>query len=153
MENVTVHRNRMAIAILSLVGLFVAFYLYAHAAGWMGALQCGLSDCDTVQSSSHARLGPVPVPLIGLVGYAFLLGLALVGLQPSCAGSSWIARLLFLGAAAGWGYSAYLTYLEAWVIRAWCQYCVASAIIMTLILAASLPEVRRSFGEARRTRP
>lgn len=146
-------KNRMAVAVLSLVGLFVAAYLGAHAAGWMGALQCGLSECDTVQASPYARVGPVPVPVIGIVGYALLFGLSMAGLQPRLAASRWIARLLFLGALLGTAFSAYLTYLEAWVIKAWCQYCVASAIIMAVILVASLPEARRGFRRAPQTHP
>jgi uncharacterized membrane protein len=43
-------------------------------------------------------------------------------------------------------FSAYLTYLEAFVIHAWCQYCVISAILITLIFFASLPEVARIRG-------
>ena len=47
------------------------------------------------------------------------------------------------GSLGGGLFSAYLTYLEAFVIEAWCQYCVISAIIITLIFFASLPEVAR----------
>lgn len=143
----------MATAALSLLGLLVAFYLYAHAAGWMGVLQCGVGDCAAVQASQYATVGPVPVPLIGVLGYALLLALALAGLQPRFGGSRFVARALMAGSLLGFVFSAYLTYLEAWVIKAWCQYCVASAIIMTLILAASVPEARRSFARTPRTRP
>ena len=146
-------RNRMAVAVLSLLGLFVALYLYAHAAGWMGPLQCGLSECDTVQASRYAKVGALPVPLIGLLGYALLLGFSLGGLQPRFGRTRIVARVLFCASVLGFGFSAYLTYVEAWVLRAWCQYCVASAIIMTLIFIASLPEFRRGFRRARQTHP
>ena len=46
-------------------------------------------------------------------------------------------------ATIGVAYSAFLTYLEAAVIRAWCLWCVVSALLMTLIFLASLPELRR----------
>ena len=42
--------------------------------------------------------------------------------------------------------AVYLTYLEAAVFRAWCQYCVASAIIITLIFFTTLPEIGRLRG-------
>ena len=59
------------------------------------------------------------------------------------AGSRAIAFLLFAGALLGVLFSAYLTYLEAMVIQAWCRYCVASAILITVIFVATLPEVKR----------
>jgi uncharacterized membrane protein len=51
-----------------------------------------------------------------------------------------------VGSLGGGLFSAYLTYLEAFVIQAWCQYCVASAIIIALIFVASIPEVARLRG-------
>ena len=138
----------MAIALLALVGLFVAIYLFAHSIGLTGPIVCGVGDCATVQASEYAYVGPVPVSGIGLAGYASLLGLALLGIQPARMGSVWIARLLALGAAFGAGFSAYLTYLEAAVIQAWCQWCVISAILMGLVFIASLPEWRRFGGRA-----
>ncbi len=139
-------QNRMAIAVLSLVGLFVAFYLTAHAFGWTGPLRCGIGECETVQASKWAKLGPVPVALIGLIGYVALLTLAFLGLQPGRRRSRPIGAFLVLGAAIGFGFSAWLTYLEAFVIHAWCQWCVTSAILMTLIFAAALPELGRTGG-------
>ena len=135
--------NRMAIAVLSLVGLFVAFYLTAHAFGWTGPLKCGIGECETVQASRWAHLGPVPVALIGFLGYVALLVLSVVGLQPGRRASRGIGMLLLLGAAFGVLFSGWLTYIEAFVIHAWCQWCVTSAILILLIFLAALPELRR----------
>ncbi|MGD8361941.1 MAG: hypothetical protein PVJ04_10995 [Gemmatimonadota bacterium] len=41
-----------------------------------------------------------------------------------------------------------MTYLEAYVIHAWCQWCVSSAIIMALAFLVSLPELRRTRGDS-----
>ncbi len=133
----------MVIAVLSLVGVFVAIYLFAHSLGLTGPIVCGVGDCATVQASQYAWVGPIPVSGIGLAGYVALLVLAMVGLQPKGIRSPWVARLLALGAAFGVAFSGYLTYLEAAVINAWCQWCVISAILMTVIFLASLPEWRR----------
>ena len=135
--------NRMVIAVLALGGFFVALYLFAHNLGLTGPIVCGVGDCATVQSSEYAMIGPVPVSAIGLFGYVVLLVLAFVGIQPGRRDSKMIGGLLLAGSAGGTLFSAYLTYLEAAVIHAWCQYCVASAIIITLIFFASLPEVSR----------
>ena len=139
-------RNRMAVAILSLVGAFLAFYLLAANLGWTPPVPCGTGDCATVQSSEYARVGPVPVSGIGLAGYVALLALALAGLQHRLSRSRLIPFLLFGGALLGVLFSGYLTYLEAAVIKAWCRYCVASAIIITIVFAATLPELKRIRG-------
>ena len=135
--------NRMVIAILSLIGLFVALYLWAHNEGLTGPIVCGVSDCATVQSSEYAMIGPVPVPAIGVVGYLALMSLSFTGIQPNYRTSRVIGGLMLVGATGGVLFSGYLTYLEAAVIGAWCQYCIGSAIIITLILVATLPEVAR----------
>lgn len=135
--------NRMAIALLSLIGLFIAFYLMAHSLGWTGPLVCGIGECETVQSSPYAKIGPVPVSVLGFAGYAMLLGVSILGIQPGFRASRSVGVALVGGSTVALAYSAYLTYLEARVIHAWCQWCVTSAIIITLIFLASLPEVSR----------
>jgi uncharacterized membrane protein len=135
--------NRMVVAVLALGGFFVALYLFAHNLGLSGPIVCGVGDCATVQSSQYATLGPIPVSFIGVLGYVVLLALAFVGLRPDHRESRMIGGLLLAGSLGGGLFSAYLTYLEAFVIEAWCQYCVISAIIITLIFFASLPEVAR----------
>ncbi len=133
----------MAIALLSMAGLFVALYLLAHSLGFTGPLICGIGECDTVQSSKWARVGPVPVSALGVGGYLMLLGVSLWGLQPSAVQSRTVSWLLLGLSAVALAYSAWLTWLEAFVIRAWCQWCVISAILVTLIFLAALPELKR----------
>jgi len=138
--------NRMVIALLALIGLFVALYLWAHNAGLLGEIVCGVGDCATVQASEFAHIGPVPVSSIGVFGYMVLIALGFVGLRPGHRDSALIGGLLLAGSASGVAFSAWLTYLEAFVIHAWCQYCVISAILITLIFFASLPELARLRG-------
>ncbi len=138
--------NRMWIAALSLVGAFLALYLVAYNLGWTAPPPCGSGDCGTVQASRYAWVGPVPVSAIGLGGYLALFALSLLGLQGAFAGSRALAALLFCGALFGLIFSAYLTYLEAAVIQAWCRYCVASAVLITVVFLAALPEFKRMKG-------
>lgn len=139
-------RNRMAVAVLALVGLFVALYLLAHSVGLI-PLVCGVGSCETVQASPYARVSGIPVPLLGVGGYVALLGVALYGLRPDRQGRKGPGLVLFGLGLIGVSYSGYLTYLEANVIHAWCLWCVASACLMTLIFLFSLPELFRS-GDA-----
>jgi len=138
--------NRMAVAVLSLVGLMVSLYLLTHSLGLVPQLACGVGDCGAVQASPYAWVGPIPVSGIGAVGYVILLAVALMGLQPRYADSTRVPLLLLGGTALGVAFSAYLTYLEAAVIHAWCQWCVISAILITLCFLAALPELKRLGG-------
>jgi uncharacterized membrane protein len=135
--------NRMAIAVLSLVGFFVAFYLLAHHLGWVGSLICGVGDCAAVQASKWSSVGPVPTSAIGMVGYVALMVVSIVGLQPAHRTAAWVGRSLLVFSALALAYSVFLTYLEAFVIHAWCQWCVISAVLIVVIFAASLVEIPR----------
>lgn len=135
--------NRMIIAVLALFGLLVAAYMALYKFGVIGTLACGAGSCEQVQASKWAVFWGVPVPLIGLLGYAAIMGSALIGLQPRWFNSKRLANVIFILATAGFVYSLYLSFLEQFVIRAWCRYCIASAVIATLIWIFSLAELPR----------
>ncbi len=140
---------RQGIAGLSLAGLFVALYLYLYKVGMIGTVACGTGGCETVQFSPQARLLGVEVSLIGVVGYAVLLGLALLALQPQHAGSgSWPVKLLWYLSGGAVLFTLYLTYLELFVIHAICRWCVVSAVIIVLIFILSLRDRRRAVSPA-----
>ena len=136
--------RRMAVALLSIAGLFVATYLYLYKVGVIGTLVCGTGSCETVQLSPQSRFLGVEVALIGVVGYAGLLLLALLALHPRFAGRSWPLLLLVVSAAVAVGFTAYLKYLEFFVIHAVCRWCVASAVIIVAIFGLTLAEYRRA---------
>ena len=140
--------NRMILALLALLGFLVSLYMLAYAMGFTGPVICGIGNCEAVQNSPYARIGPVPVAALGVLGYLGLLILSFMGLQPSSRAFRRLPLGLLGGGIAGLAFSAYLTYLEAFVIHAWCQWCVSSAIIMALAFLASLPELRR-IGESK----
>jgi uncharacterized membrane protein len=127
-----VSRRTAATAILAALGLGVAGYLtIVHYAG--AEPVCGLSGaCGTVQSSRYASLAGVPVALIGLVGYAAIL----VSLAVARGEAGRLARVGMT--AVGAAFSGYLTYLELFVIDAICQWCVASAVLMTALFAVAV---------------
>jgi uncharacterized membrane protein len=134
--------SRMAIAILSLVGLVISTYLSLYKLGYLGFIQCTTGGCDTVQSSPYAYFLGRPVALWGVGAYVTLLVLALVGIQPRWMHERWVALALFSVSAIGVAFTAYLTYLEAYVIHAWCQWCLVSAALVTLIFLSSIPGLR-----------
>jgi uncharacterized membrane protein len=134
---------RMSAALLSLLGLFLSAYLYLYKIGRIGTLACGWGDCETVQHSSWSRFGGIEVSLIGLVGYAGLLAVSLAALRPGMAPQRWPATLLAVLAGIGVVFTAYLTYLELFVIEAICRWCVGSAAIIVAILLAAVLDLRR----------
>jgi uncharacterized membrane protein len=126
----------MVAATFGLVGLLVSLYLWLWKMGALGALACGDGGCETVQLSPYAYVFGVPVALLGVVGYLAILVVALAGLQPRFAAARWPTDLLLALATAGVAFSAYLIYLEAAVIHAWCRWCLGSAGIIVAILVA-----------------
>jgi len=137
-------KYRMAGALLSLLGLLLATYLYLYKIGKIGTLACGTGSCETVQLSPYSRFLGLEVAMIGICGYGLLLILGLLGLQASPGRRSWVGRLLLVGSGLGLVFTCYLTYLELFLIEAICRWCVASAVIITLIFVASLLDWRAS---------
>ena len=112
------------------VGLAIATYLtVAHYAG--GTPVCAIAHgCAVVQKSSYSQLGGVPVALLGLLGYVAILA--------SLAGNGERARTATAGLAfAGFGFSAWLTYVEVAELQAICIWCVGSALCMTVLAGLS----------------
>jgi uncharacterized membrane protein len=99
-----------------------------------------------VQQSAWSRVAGIEVSLIGILGYAALLGVGLLGLQTRLAGRRWPAVLLTVLASGGVVFTGYLTYLELFVIHAVCRWCVGSAVIISSILVVSLLDLRQSAG-------
>jgi len=136
----------MGIAMLSLAGLFIAIYMYLYKIGKIGSLICGTGGCETVQLSPQARFLGMEVALLGVIGYAAMLLLALLALQPRFAGRAWPSRLLAILAGGAVLFTAYLTYLELFVIHAICRWCVGSAVIIVSVLALAILGQRPSAG-------
>lgn len=122
---------RATLGVLATVGFSISLYLaWIHAAGAEPTCVAGGDGCRTVQASRYAAVLGIPVPMLGLAGYAGLL------LAASLRGGAG-AYLGLLVALSGTLFSAYLTYLEIFVIGAVCQWCVASAAIMAAALVCA----------------
>jgi len=138
----------MAIAVLALLGVIDAAYLSLYKLGIIGGITCRVGSCQQVQNSPQSVLFGIPVSVLGLGAYVALLALALVGVQPRFAADRRIAVAITAISGVGMLFSAYLTYVEARVIYMWCQYCVISAILITLIFLLSLAGLGRAPAAA-----
>ena len=131
---------RRAMIVLTLVGIGIASYLtYVHYKGLSPI--CALNQgCEKVQSSRYAKVGGVPVPLIGLIGYlAIFVSLMVRGELARLA-----TAVMTIG---GFAFSVYLTSLELFQIHAICQWCVGSAIVMTSLAVLATIRVLRAPGD------
>ena len=134
--------HRMVTAALSLIGFFVALYLWLWKLGLMGPLVCTTGGCETVQLSEYSVFFGVPVALWGVLGFTSLFVVSLVGLQQRWMEKRGPRVSLAVLSAIGVGFVGYLTYLEAAVIHAWCQWCIVCAILVTGIFLISLFALR-----------
>jgi len=129
--------RRQAIVLLALVGLLVATYLWLYKIGVIGG-------CEAVQTSRYAELLGTPVAFYGVAGYAVLLVLGLAALRPARAGDRRLAVLVAALATAGFAFTLYLTSVELFVLHAICRWCVASAVIMTVIWVLAVAGLRHT---------
>ena len=116
---------------LATFGVGVATYIaIADSGGGSPVCIAGGHGCQTVAESAYSHLAGINIAIFGILGYVLLLGCALLrGDPPRMAG--------FAVSLVGFGYSLYLTYLELFTIDAICQWCVASAVLMTLLFATN----------------
>jgi uncharacterized membrane protein len=125
------------VLVLSLAGIGASGYL-TYTRWFDKSVACaGFHSCNAVAESSYSHMGPIPVALLGLLGYAALLAVAAFWLRVGDRWGDWPLLLIWGMALGGAAYSAYLTYLELFVIDAVCIWCVAQAVIMLGILLIS----------------
>ena len=137
-----VDRRLWLMRLLALAGIGVSGYLtWAHLANQ--SVACGQSQgCDIVQQSVYSEIAGIPIALFGLLAYLALFILTLLrGYGPESF-EGYIPLAIFGISLIGVLYSAYLTYLELFVIYAICRWCVSSAVIITVIFLLSLPDLK-----------
>ncbi|MBZ5629099.1 MAG: thioredoxin domain-containing protein [Acidobacteriia bacterium] len=135
---------------LTLLGLFDSLYLLWVYASPSHAMVCLGSGCDEIRASRFAQIAGVPTPLFGVAMYGVLA--LLVFVEPLFSRAGWLRRFTTAIAGAGVVVSAALTVIEAFVIHAWCAWCVVQAIAVTLIFILSLTLLRARFDDRSQAR-
>jgi uncharacterized membrane protein len=133
---------------LSVAGLGVSSYLtYTHWADT--SIACGgLGNCDVVNDSEYAEIAGIYVGFLGALFYLALIATALAWLWWRPSGLAWPVLAFWGLSVGGILYSAYLTYVELFVLDAICVYCVASAaIILAAFLISTAWVVREAQAE------
>jgi uncharacterized membrane protein len=135
---VTEARLRGVALVLSVLGIGVAGYLtFIHFFGLEAVCLGGGGGCERVQSSDQSKLLGIPVAVLGLGAYLVLTAANLARTET--------ARIVAaLTALVGFGFSAYLTYQSIAVIDATCQWCLASAGLMTGLAVVCVARLLRA---------
>jgi uncharacterized membrane protein len=141
-------RRDFIVAALAVAGFAISAYLtFTKLTGATAAFCEAGTGCDIVQASRYATFLWAPTPAWGALLYAALAALALVGLTPV----RWLWA--FVLATAATAFSAYLTWIAAFELRALCPWCLTAAAIAVLSLVALLLTRPSATGRRAPTRP
>lgn len=134
------------IAILAVLGIVVSSVSLQHHYAKSKTSYCDFGEsfnCDLVNRSQYSSLAGIPVALIGIAGYATLLALATLYRE-----KAETPGMLLLASAVGLSFALYLTYVEGFILQAWCILCLTSmtTIFLITVLSAALltHSIRRS---------
>ena len=131
---VTDRALRGMVAALAILGVAVAGYItysrFAHV-----SITCTSGGCETVQASRYSELAGIPVSVLGLAAYAFILGTALFASELARAAGATVAVASAL-------FASYLVYVQIAVIGAVCDWCLASDVLIALLAFACVERLR-----------
>ena len=133
------------IALVSLIGLGDAIYLTVQDLTGQNLRCTIISGCAEVLGSKYAHIGSIPLATVGAAAYFGVFSLAILAIF----GYSFARPLLTILVAVMFLTTLWLLYLQAFVIRHFCQYCLLSAAVttvLTVIIFASGIVRRRSVG-------
>ncbi|PIT91249.1 vitamin K epoxide reductase [Candidatus Kaiserbacteria bacterium CG10_big_fil_rev_8_21_14_0_10_49_17] len=130
------HSRVLSVIALATFGIIDAGYLsWARFTG--SSLSCNiLNGCNVVAASPESVLfGIMPLSYLGLL---FYIGIFALGVLLLVQDAKLFRVLLVLATLGGFLASVYFTYLQAFVINAFCIYCLTSAVLSTLLFGFSI---------------
>ena len=122
---------RYLLLILALLGVIAASLALREHYREYGDAPCDINehwDCGVVNHSHFAMLGPMPVAVVGILGYLLMGALAFFRSY----------RLLLVPTFAGLAFSLYLANIEKNILGVWCIYCVISLGVISLMSLLTL---------------
>jgi len=119
--------------VIAVIGLGIATFLtILHYGRITVPCAAGGNPCEVVQTSIYSHVLGIPVALLGLIGYVGVLATLL-------APDSELSRAGTLGVTLfGFVFSGYLTYREVFTLKAICEWCVSSAVLMTVLFVLAV---------------
>jgi len=138
---------KKALIVLASIGLLNAIYLTWIKLANQVAQCAGIGDCEAVNSSPYSEIGGIPIALLGTSAFFVILLVLLFEERNEILrenGPLLVVAISLVGVL----YSLYLTYIEIYVIKAICPYCVLSALILVALLILSWQRLRAQWGQA-----
>jgi uncharacterized membrane protein len=131
--------------LLASIGAAVSGYLtYVHYN--LDALVCAGGGCEIVQMSKYSEIMGIPIAAMGTLVFLGLIGLIVV--RERVEEYAYLANsAIMVLLVSSLIYFAYLTYLEANVIHAWCQWCVVTAITTLILFIVEAIRMRDDFRD------
>lgn len=130
-------RLSLCIAILAVLGITVSSVSLDHHYRKSKTTYCDFGqsfNCDLVNRSEYSTVAGIPVALIGILGYATLLAFATFYRE-----KAETPAILVLASLGGLAFALYLTYVEKYILYAWCILCLSSlAVIFTITVLSVL---------------
>ena len=132
--------------LLTVIGLLVSVYMTIYKITSNDNMCIGSGACKTVNESRYSEVTiagvRIPVAVLGVVGYAAILGVLLFEQRVNFLQQN--GSLVFVGLSLmGFLFTLYLVYVEIALLKAFCPFCVTSQIAMTLIFILSVIRVVR----------
>ncbi|MFA5127122.1 MAG: vitamin K epoxide reductase family protein [Patescibacteria group bacterium] len=127
------------IAAIGLIGFMDAVYLTSKY--FTGTISCSIiRGCQEVLGSQYSHLGPIPLAAFGVAFYLTVLLASLIFIK-----YRWSLAKIFLQVSAplAFIFSLWLTYIQIFLIRSLCQYCLLSALTSTILFILSLYIIKK----------
>jgi len=128
--------------VLTIIGLLVSIYMTIYKLTDNDSMCIGNGGCSVVNSSKYSEVNGIPVAVVGIIGYATILGVLWLERKPGFFKSNG-TLMLFGITLIGFLFTVWLIYVEIALIKALCPFCLTSQIVMTFIFILSVVRVVR----------
>ncbi|HIE24570.1 MAG TPA: vitamin K epoxide reductase family protein [Anaerolineales bacterium] len=129
--------------IAAIIGLLDAVYLTWIKLSHNETLCApGLGDCFTVNTSRYSEIFGIPIAILGMATYLAIIGILFFEKRVDFLKENGLLALFGIS-LVGVLYSIYLSYLEEFVLHAWCPYCILSAIVISIIFVISIVRIKK----------
>lgn len=144
------HWLSVSILVVAFLGFIDASFLTAEHYSEMTPPCFIVQGCDVVTTSSYSKILGIPVSLLGALFYVsiLILGIYYVDKKKSVA-----LTLIHLATSAGFLMSLWFVYVQAFILKSWCLYCLFSAGTSTVLFVLGAIAFYRKWPEQTETTP
>ncbi|NJC98914.1 MAG: hypothetical protein C3F07_20160 [Anaerolineales bacterium] len=135
-------RLTQIITALAIVGLLVSIYMTIYKVTSNDNMCIGSKDCSVVNASKYSEVNGIPVAVVGVLGYAAILGVLWLERKPGFFQQNG-TMLLFGLTLMGFLFTIWLIYVEVALLRAYCPFCITSQVSMTIMFILTVIRVIR----------